>query len=96
MKLRTEPVAQEFVRAMNDSGKVVAAICHAPWLLVSAGLVNGKTMTSYPSLRDDIENAGGSWVDKEVVVDGNWVTSRKPDDLPAFNRETIRLLAQQR
>ncbi len=90
--LRAEPAAQEFVRAIDEAGKVVAAICHAPWLLVSAGLVGGKTITSYPTIRDDIENAGGTWVDEEVRVDGNWVTSRKPDDLPAFNREAMALI----
>ena len=92
--LRTNTEAQEFVRSIDRAGKVVAAICHAPWLLVSAGMTEGKTLTSYHTLRDDIENAGGSWVDEEVVVDGNWVTSRKPDDLPAFNREAMELLRQ--
>ena len=87
--LRVNEEAQKFVRSMDDAGKVVAAICHAPWLLVSAGLVGGKTLTSYPTLRDDIDNAGGQWVDREVVTDGNWITSRKPDDVPAFNRETM-------
>lgn len=94
--LRVEPKAQEFVRAMEADGKPLAVICHAPWLLVSAGLVEGKTLTSYPTLRDDIQNAGGQWVDEEVVVDGNWITSRKPDDLPAFNREALALLEESR
>lgn len=94
--LRVEPKAQQFAKQMDADGKVMAVICHAPWLLVSSGLVEGKTLTSYPTLRDDIENAGGKWVDQEVVVDGNWVTSRKPDDLPAFNREAIALLKQSR
>ena len=94
--LRVEPKAQQFAKQMDADGKVMAVICHAPWLLVSSGLVEGKTLTSYPTLRDDIENAGGKWVDQEVVVDGNWVTSRKPDDLPAFNREAIALLDQSR
>jgi len=94
--LRVDEQAQQFVRAMDHAGKTVAAICHAPWLLVSAGLTKGKTLTSYPTLRDDIANAGGSWVDEEVVVDGNWVTSRKPDDLPAFNREAMSMLERTR
>ncbi len=70
-------------------------ICHGPWLLVSAGLVRGRTLTSWPTLQDDIRNAGGTWVDQEVATDRNWVSSRKPDDLPAFNRTFIELLAQQ-
>lgn len=94
--LRVDERAQAFVREMDEAGKTVAAICHAPWLLVSAGLTKGKTLTSYPTLRDDIENAGGSWVDEEVVVDDNWVTSRKPDDLPAFNREAVAMLERTR
>jgi protease I len=67
----------------------MAAICHGPWMLVEAGIVGGRTLTSWPSLKTDIGNAGGNWVDREVVVDGNLVTSRNPDDLPAFNREMI-------
>lgn len=82
--LRTNPDAQAFVRAMASAGKPVAAICHAPWLLVSAGLAQGQTLTSYPSLRDDIANAGGIWVDEEVAVSSPFITSRTPDDLPAF------------
>ena len=92
--LRVEPKAQEFVRRIDQSGKPIAAICHAPWLLVSAGLVGGRTLTSYHTLRDDICNAGGCWVDQEVVCDRNWVTSRGPRDIPAFNREMINLFAQ--
>ena len=87
--LRMDGEARRFVQAMDQDGKVIAAICHAPWLLVSAELVAGKTLTSYPTLQDDIRNAGGEWVDREVVTDGNWITSRKPDDLPAFNREAM-------
>jgi protease I len=82
--LRRDPSALELVKAVLGTGKPVAAICHAPWVLVEAGVVEGRTLTSYPSLRTDVENAGGTWVDEEVVVDGNLVTSRKPDDLPAF------------
>ena len=74
-----------FVRDFVTSGKPVAAICHAPWALVEADVVRGKRLTSWPSLQTDIRNGGGEWVDEEVVVDGNLITSRKPDDLPAFN-----------
>lgn len=82
--LRIDKDAQEFVKAMAESDKPIAAICHGPWLLVSCGLVEGRTFTSYPTLADDIRNAGGSWVDREVVVDAPYITSRKPDDIPAF------------
>ena len=82
--LRTEPKAVEFARSFFDQGKPVGAICHAPWTLVEAGVVDGRTLTSWPSLRTDIENAGGQWVDEEVHIDGNLVTSRKPDDLEQF------------
>jgi protease I len=92
--LRMVEPAQRFVQAMQAAGKPIAVICHGPWLLVSAGLVQGRTLTSWPSLQDDIRNAGGTWVDREVVSDGNWVSSRKPDDLPAFNREMIDTLAR--
>jgi protease I len=94
--LRMVPKAQEFVRRINDAGKPIAAICHAPWLLVSAGLVRGRTLTSWPTLQDDIRNAGGRWVDEEVVRDGNWVSSRGPRDLPAFNREMVSLFSERR
>jgi len=83
-RLRMDPDAMGFVRAMVAAGKPVAAICHGPWSLVETGLVAGRRVTSWPSLRTDIERAGGQWVDEEVVVDGPFVTSRKPDDLPAF------------
>ena len=82
--IRTEPRAQELVRAVHAAGKPLAVICHGPWLLVSAGLADGKRLTSYPSLADDVRNAGGTWVDEEVVVDGNLITSRNPGDLDAF------------
>ena len=93
-QLRLIPEAQRFVRDIDDDGKPLFVICHGGWVLVSAGLVDGRTMTSWPTLRDDIVNAGGDWIDKDVVVDGNWVSSRKPDDLPAFNDKIIDLLQQ--
>ena len=83
--LRTDADAVQFVRSFVESGKPVAAICHAIWVLVEADVVRDRELTSWPSLQTDVRNAGGSWVDKEVVVDGNLVTSRKPDDIPAFN-----------
>jgi protease I len=92
--MRVEPKAQEFIRAIQESGKPIAAICHAPWELISAGVVRGRELTSYHTIQDDIRNAGGRWVDKEVVVDRNWVTSRQPSDIPAFNREMIGLFAK--
>jgi protease I len=82
--IRTEERARALVRAVSEAGKPLAVICHGPWLLVSAGLVRGRRLTSYPSLADDVRNAGGDWVDEEVVVDGNLITSRNPGDLPAF------------
>lgn len=82
--LRTHEKAVDFVRSFFEAGKPVAAICHAPWTLVEAGVVDGRTLTSWPSLKTDIENAGGNWVDEEVHVDQGFVTSRNPDDLPAF------------
>ena len=91
--LRLQPKAQAFVRRFDEQGKPIAAICHAPWLLVSAGLVKGRTMTSYHTIQDDLRNAGASWVDQEVVRDRNWVTSRQPKDIPAFNREMLSLFA---
>lgn len=83
-RIRTEERAQEIVRQALADGKPLAVICHGPWLLVSAGLVQGRRLTSYHSLADDVRNAGGTWVDEEVVVDGTLITSRDPDDLPAF------------
>lgn len=83
-QLRTIPDALNFVESMYNSGKVVAAICHAPWMLVSLGIVEGKTVTSYPTLKDDIQNAGGIWIDQDVAIDGVLITSRNPDDIPAF------------
>ena len=92
--LRMVPEVQAFIKAFQQAGKPMAIICHAPWELVSAGLVRGRTLTSFHTIQDDIKNAGGNWVDCEVVVDGNWVTSRQPDDLPAFNREMLALFAK--
>lgn len=94
--LRMNPKAVEFVKKFTDSGKPIAAICHGPWTLIDAGAVRGRTMTSWPSLKTDLKNAGANWVDKEVVHDNGLVTSRKPDDIPAFNREMIRLFAEGR
>jgi deglycase len=93
-RLRVDADARTFVTEMLDAGKPVAAICHAPWTLVEAGLVKGRTLTSYPSLRTDIRNAGGKAVDDEVVVDGNLITSRNPDDLPAFCATLVERLAK--
>lgn len=90
---RIDNRVQEFVRSFDKAGKPMAVICHAPWLLVSSGLVRGRTLTSYKTIQDDIKNAGGNWVDQETVVDGNWVTSRKPGDIPAFNREMLKLIS---
>lgn len=87
--LRMEPKAVNFVRQFVATGKTVAAICHAPWTLVEADVVRGKTVTSWPSLKTDLKNAGAKWVDQEVVTDGQFIFSRKPDDIPAFNRAVI-------
>jgi protease I len=94
--LRIEKKAQQFVQALDRAGKPVMVICHGAWLLISAKLVKGRTITSWPTLEDDLRNAGADWVDRDVVRDRNWVSSRKPDDLPAFNRESIRLLEESR
>jgi protease I len=93
-RLRTDPDAVSFVRAFFDAGKPVAAICHGPWTLVEADVVRGRTLTSWPSLQTDLRNAGATWVDEEVHVDGELVTSRKPDDLPAFCEAMIDTLAR--
>ena len=91
--LRMDEDAVAFVREFMESDRPVAAICHAPWTLVEADVVRGRRMTSWPSLHTDLRNAGADWVDEEVVVDGNLVTSRKPDDLPAFNDAVVSLFA---
>ncbi|HYU52160.1 MAG TPA: type 1 glutamine amidotransferase domain-containing protein [Gemmatimonadaceae bacterium] len=93
-RLRQNQLAVQFVRSFFDVGKPVAAICHAPWMLVEADVISGRTVTSWPSLRTDIRNAGGEWVDREVVTDEGLVTSRKPDDIPAFNRKMIEEFAE--
>jgi protease I len=92
--IRLLPQAQAFVKAANQAHKPIAVICHGAWLPVSAGIIKGRTVTSWPSLQDDIRNAGGTWVDQEVVEDDNFITSRKPDDLPAFNRTLIAQLTK--
>jgi protease I len=93
-KLRTMPEAVAFVKAFFDAGKPVASICHGPWTLIEAGAARGRRITSWPSLKTDLTNAGAEWVDEEVVVAQGLVTSRKPDDIPAFNREVIQLFAR--
>jgi protease I len=92
-RLRMEPKAVQFAREFMAADKPVAAICHGPWLLVEADVVRGRRLTSWPSLRTDVRNAGGEWVDATVQTDGNLVTSRKPDDLPAFNERMLALLS---
>ena len=94
--IRVEKKAQEFVRKIDQSGKPIAVICHGPWLLISAGLAKGRHMTSYHTIQDDLKNAGANWEDKQVIRDRNWVSSRQPDDIPAFNREMIELFQERR
>ena len=93
-KLRINPRAIEFIKHFVDTGKPIAAICHGPWPLIDAGGVKGRKMTSWPSLKTDLTNAGAQWVDQEVVTDRGLVTSRKPDDIPAFNRKMIEEFAE--
>ena len=95
-KLRADQQAVAFVRSFVEAGKPIAAICHGPWTLIEAGAVKGRTMTSWPSLQTDLSNAGATWVDEEVVTDNGLVTSRKPDDIPAFNRKMIEEIAEGR
>lgn len=87
--LRSTEEALDFTRHFFDEGKPVAAICHGPWVLIDAGVVRGRTLTSWPAIKTDVRNAGGNWVDEEVIVDNGLVTSRKPDDIPAFNKKMI-------
>jgi protease I len=94
--LRQDENAVQFVREFFEQGKPVGAICHAPWTLVEAGVVRGRTLTSFPSLQTDIRNAGGNWVDEQVQVDQGLVTSRKPDDIPAFSAKLIEEIAEGR
>jgi protease I len=88
-QLRMIDAAVNFVKSFVDSGKPIASICHGPWTLIEAGAAKGRTMTSWPSIRTDLKNAGARWVDEEVITDNGIVTSRKPDDIPAFNRKMI-------
>jgi len=92
--LRMDGASIEFVRAFFEQHKPVAVICHGPWILIEAGVVEGRTLTSYPSLQTDLRNAGADWVDREVVVDQGLVSSRTPDDLPAFNQKAIEEVAE--
>lgn len=92
--LRVEPKVKSFLQQMQQTGKPFAIICHAAWELISANLVQGRTLTSYYTIQDDVRNAGGNWVDQEVVIDQNWVTSRQPDDIPAFNQALLKLFAK--
>ena len=87
--LRMDPGAVNFVKKFVETGRTTAAICHGPWTLLEAGVIRGKTVTSWPSLKTDLKNAGANWVDQEVVTDGQFIFSRKPDDIPAFNRTII-------
>jgi len=93
-KLRMDRCAVSFVRAFAESGKTVAAICHGPWMLIEAGCIRGKNMTSWPSVHTDLINAGACWVNEEVVTDENIITSRKPDDIPAFSNKLIEVLSE--
>jgi len=95
-RLRIQPKAVAFVKAFFDAGKPVAVICHGPWTIIEAGAARGRRITSWPSLKTDLCNAGAQWLDEEVVVDGNLVSSRKPDDIPAFNREMVALFMRAR
>jgi protease I len=94
-RMRRDPSVIHFIQVFDKENKPIAAICHAAWELVSAGIAQGRKLTSYESIQDDLRNAGAEWIDREVVVDGNLVTSRKPADIPAFNREMIKLFSQQ-
>lgn len=92
--LRMEPKAQQFVQQLDREGKPIAVICHGPWLLISAGLVKGRHITSYWTIQDDVKNAGANWVDEVSVRDRNWVSSRQPSDIPQFNKNMIELFAE--
>ena len=94
--LRSTPAALEFTKHFFREGKPVAAICHGPWVLIDSGVVRGRRLTSWPAIKADVKNAGGNWTDEEVVVDNGLVTSRKPDDIPAFNRKMIEEFAEGR
>jgi protease I len=92
--LRAEPNVKTFLQQMQEAGKPFAIICHAAWELISANLVQGRTLTSYYTIQDDVRNAGGNWIDQDVVIDQNWVTSRQPDDIPAFNQALLKVFSQ--
>ena len=92
--IRMQPKAREFVKAIDQNNQPIAVICHAPWLLVSSGLVKGRELTSYYTIQDDLRNAGAIWVDEELVRDRNWVSSRSPHDLPVFNQGMVSLFAE--
>jgi protease I len=92
--LRMQPKAVEFVKAFFDAGKPVAVICHGPWTVIETGMARGRRIAAWPSLKTDLRNAGAEWIDEEVVVDGNLVSSRQPDDIPAFNREMLALFGR--
>jgi protease I len=94
--LRMQPKAVAFVKAFFDAGKPVSVICHGPWMVIEAGAARGRRIASWPSLKTDLRNAGAEWIDEQVVVDGNMVSSRKPDDIPAFNREVNKLFSRPR
>ena len=94
--LRMQPAAVAFVKAFFAAGKPVAAICHGPWTIIETDAAGGRRIAAWPSLKTDLRNAGAQWVDEEVVVDGNLVSSRKPDDIPAFNREVVALFGRSR
>ena len=94
--LRSTPAAVQFVRDFAEAGKPIAAICHGPWLLIEAGVAEGRRLTSWPAIQTDLKNAGADWVDEEVVVDDGVVTSRSPDDIPAFNRKMIEEISEGR
>jgi protease I len=94
-RLRMQPKAVAFAKSFFDAGKPVASICHGPWMIIEAGAACGKRLATWPSLKTDVRNAGADWVDEEVVVDGKLVTSRWPDDIPAFNREMVKLFSRE-
>jgi protease I len=93
--LRVEEAAQRFVQELDSAGKPIAVICHGPWLLASAGLTEGRHLTSFHTIKDDLENAGAEWSDETVVRDANWVSSRQPDDIPQFNQAMLELFAEE-
>jgi len=94
--IRIEKKAQQIVQEMERAGKPIAVICRGPWLLISSGVMKGRHITSWRTLQDDLRNAGAQWEDKECIRDHNWVSNRKPDDLPVFNREMVKLFSESR